>query len=1304
MAALLLSFAGMSAGSALFGAGGAAAGRLIGAVAGSVIDRALFGGNTRRHSEGPRLAALDVMGSSEGAAIPRVYGRARISGQVIWATKLEEVIRTRSESAGGGKGGGPRVTSTTYSYFANFAIGLCEGPIAGIGRMWVDGKQLDLSRYTYRVYRGDEDQLPDPLIEAKEAEGETPAYRGLAYVVFERLPLEKFGNRLPQISVEVIRPVGRLENMIRAVSIIPGATEFGYDPLTVTRTTGQGVYTPENRHTASAESDWTASLDELQAVCPNLTRVALIVSWFGSDLRADHCEIRPKVDRASKQTHGATWSVAGLTRTTAQAVSLHENRPAFGGTPSDASVVRAIQDLHARGLAVMFYPFVMMDIPADNTLENPYREEAGQPAYPWRGQITCNPAPGREGSPDGSSAAATQVQALFGTAEAADFSASGTAISYSGPAEWSLRRMVLHYAKLCAAAGGVESFLIGSEFEALTRVRSAAGVYPAVNELVALAAEARAILGSATKISYAANWSEYGAHVVDAEANEVRFPLDPLWASPDIDFVGIDFYAPLSDWREGNAHLDAAIAKTIYEPSYLRANLSAGENYDFFYADANGRRDQLRLPIADGAFGKPWMFRAKDIWNWWREPHVERAGGEELETPTAWIPESKPVRFTETGCPAVDKGTNQPNVFPDTKSALGGFPHFSNRKRDDLIQRRYLEAICSKFDPAYGASEDDNPQSSLYAGRMLDPAGIYPWAWDARPYPAFPLALDVWSDGGNWETGHWLNGRLGAAPLDDLVGAILADAGAENTDTSRLRGAADGYVIDRPMSARSAIEPLAPAFSFDAVEEEGTLVFRPRGGEAVAEFSDSELAVEGDNPDCRFVRAQETELPVQIALGFTEVAGDFRRATVLSRRLAGESRRETKADLALVTSDAVAERAADIWLQDLWAGRERAEFSLPPSYAALSPGDIIDLDYRGRVRRLEIVEAVDAGSRAIKARGIDPEIFSVAVRSPRKATVSLPAASGPPEVAVLDLPPLRDEADPPLQYLAVHVSPWPGAVAVWRSASGDSFERIALGNIPAVIGETLDPLPAGPLSRWDRANGFRVRLASGALSSQSDLRVLGGTNAAAVQTAENRWEILQFANAELVGENTYLLSRLLRGQQGSEWAMAPLLEAGARFVLLDDALIATASGVDLLGRRFIYRAGASTHDVGSLLMTEIESTVSATALKPRSPAHLSARRTEGGIAISWIRRTRMGGDSWDTLEVPLGEEREAYRVEILDGASVVREIQTTEPRVLYASADEIEDFSTPQSLLALRVSQVSAVAGAGHPRSAVLSL
>ena len=71
----------------------------------------------------------------------------------------------------------------------------------------------------------------DPLIVAKD--GNVPAYRGVAYVVFERLPLANFGNRIPQLSFEVVRPVGRLERMVRAVTLIPGTTEFGYAPGTV---------------------------------------------------------------------------------------------------------------------------------------------------------------------------------------------------------------------------------------------------------------------------------------------------------------------------------------------------------------------------------------------------------------------------------------------------------------------------------------------------------------------------------------------------------------------------------------------------------------------------------------------------------------------------------------------------------------------------------------------------------------------------------------------------------------------------------------------------------------------------------------------------------------------------------------------------------------------------------------------------------------------------------------------------------------------------------------------------------------
>ncbi len=128
----------------------------------------------------------------------------RTGGNIIWATDFREQINTSKQ--GGGKGSAPKTTTTTYSYFASFATALCEGPIGGIGRIWADGKPFEVPGAIYRVHLGTETQTPDPHIETKDGVGNAPAYRGTAYIVFEDLALERFGNRLPQLSFEVFRP------------------------------------------------------------------------------------------------------------------------------------------------------------------------------------------------------------------------------------------------------------------------------------------------------------------------------------------------------------------------------------------------------------------------------------------------------------------------------------------------------------------------------------------------------------------------------------------------------------------------------------------------------------------------------------------------------------------------------------------------------------------------------------------------------------------------------------------------------------------------------------------------------------------------------------------------------------------------------------------------------------------------------------------------------------------------------------------------------------------------------------------
>jgi hypothetical protein len=162
--------------------------------------------------------------------------------------------------------------------------------------------------------------------------------------------------------------------------------------------------------------------------------------------------------------------------------------------------------------------------------------------------------------------------------------------------------MVLHYAHLCAAAGGVDAFLIGTEMPGLTTIRSERSTYPAVQAYRDLLADVRSILGSGTKIGYAADWSEYFGHQPGDGSGDVFFHLDPLWADPEIDFVGIDNYMPLSDWRDGFEHADAAEGwPAIYDRAYLQANIAGGEGFDWFYASAADRSAQVRTPITDGA-------------------------------------------------------------------------------------------------------------------------------------------------------------------------------------------------------------------------------------------------------------------------------------------------------------------------------------------------------------------------------------------------------------------------------------------------------------------------------------------------------------------------------------------------------------------------------------------------------------------------------------------------------------------------------------------------------------------------------
>jgi hypothetical protein len=376
------------------------------------------------------------------------------------------------------------------------------------------------------------------------------------------------------------------------------------------------------------------------------------------------------------------------------------------------------------------------------------------------------------------------------------------------------------------------------------------------------------------------------------------------------------------------------------------------------------------------------------------------------------VPQAKPIWFTELGCPAIDKGANEPNVFVDPKSAESRLPHHSNGTRDDLIQRCYLQAVLTSLDSDHpDAIAGANPNSSVYSGRMVDLDHIHVYAWDARPFPAFPSNSDAWGDAGNWRLGHWNTGRHTGAPLAATVSAILTDYGFLAHDSGRLTGLLAGFVIDRVLSAREDLDPLQLAFFIDARESGGRIVFDQRGSQLPALDLTPDLLVEDRPGDAlaTVTRAQETDLPAAAKLTYISAAGDYPPAVEEARRLAGRSGRTSVADL----EPEQAARMAEIWLFEAWAARERAAFALPPSRLALEPGDALSLTISGRSRVLRITEIGEHGSRGIEARGLDPDIYAGAIPTVRPSSGGGPAVVvGQPLVVFLDLPLLRGDESP----------------------------------------------------------------------------------------------------------------------------------------------------------------------------------------------------------------------------------------------------------------------------------------------------
>lgn len=522
-------------------------------------------------------------------------------------------------------------------------------------------------------------------------------------------------------------------------------------------------------------------------------------------------------------------------------------------------------------------------------------------------------------------------------------------------------------------------------------------------------------------------------------------------------------------------------------------------------------------------------------------------------------------------------------------------------------------------------------------------------------------------------------------------------------DISGLTGAVDGYVISALESPRSSITLLARHFGFDACESEGRLRFTMRGRAPVATIAPGGMVAASQGDVMELTRGQETELPQALKWQVARADEDYDGITVESRRITVEASRISSDSFPMAVPPEEADRRCRRALMEAWVGRETGAFRLPPSMLALDPGDVIALDHDGRRVEMRILSLSDAESRGVEAMRQDRDAYDLPPGSPRPASLARPVVFGAPVVEFLNLPQLNEDHTPHQPLIAAHARPWPGRMAVYRSPDQDGFDLLTTFSGRARIGTLVADLYAGPVSRFDLGNSVYLDLMTGSLESVTDLRLFAGENTLAVEQPGGAWEVLQFSKAELIAPSRYRLSRLLRGQRGTDADMAAIVPQGARVVVLDGALASLPIAEADLGLPWNWRVGPAARPLSDDSYLADTFTPHGMGLRPFSPVHVEQpwrrAREIGDLTIRWTRRDRsLAADNWNAADVPMSEASQSWQVEILDGTTIKRTLTAATTSALYTAAQQSADWGAalgPGASLDIRIAQIGQAHGLG---------
>jgi hypothetical protein len=1428
--------------------GGQKLGLLIGAVAGfftagagwaamasSVLQGASFGMTIGGMIDpppgpdvtGPRLEDTSVQLATYGAHVPRIYGSMGTYGTMFWIenNRLKEVKTTKKVGEGKTKS-----KVTTYTYYLTCAIALAHGEISGVRRIWLsdilwyDAGSDDIAAIMasngnskkFKFYSGNVNQPPDSRMQATLGVANTPAYRGICYLMLYDIDMTDFGNSAANLQVRVeVADIVDQYNGVREIATFPLKAMPGADDGSGLNMTADGVLNvwqvslnPASNaeaaqltrafipsQSANAENlvfataaDYLATgwSDKNEFVSYNsVTRQLVIDSGDGPrDIVAlPMMVLKDPVSFIYHKLGGTKYVVmeTSLGNTYLLDVSGRTASVLMDTTPASAphgmlndicitsSYVFAIYD----SKTLVCYSRALVQLWSQNIAAlGPINASGGEVVIREKG---FDSVVVRQGHSFWLVDAATveflgqSDQPLLGNTGGGDHLI------------WPL--WVRHQSINCES---VSAPCIGHDW------RPTGGKFTGMAEPLANPAIA-APCGSGSTAGMAVTQTRWVMEVAPIQAD--------TWLEEDIttlDSCRADMNAFIKSQLQYQSSYDRSLDFTA-----VLANLAAafapaiGTTYKTpgnWYLCCPGHPDGVTTVAAftSGASDASTVHMM-----------IRSAGGSclQIEWDFARFKRTAPVagvwreeiRISVGNLNGMETGLSHTSMTPPVAPPpviVGGNRCCGSDFMQSLTEERYWIEVRPPdtaggwvLDPAMATDPCWNPQDlafyaacgNIYASSADLPAAVAAagaglvgvsgrppdecWAPGANIHDFTVASVTgaqqanlVYSDGSMghqvnfvWigsRPGIWLEGvRLISTPgsqtqpcqsvhiikladvlthcttLESIVRAEclqLKELYPMDIDTSQLTSVVCGYKITKVAAIRGGLEPLRAAYPFDAVQSGYRLRFIPRGRPVTTIVPQSALGTMSDSGDPSPLLTTEiemtTQLPSKVIIQYYDRNREYDTNAQYAERINGETEHIREMELAINLDANEAAGIAEVLLYLAWAERYHYSFSLGAEWSKLEPADVIALNADGQRHELRLTNVEYQSDGTI-----------VCMAKPNRSAIYLPVsigqegeiagshtivAVGPTTSLLIDGPAVLGALDAPGFVVAQRgfTQYWRGGALQMSGDAGGTYQLVASTEAPsAVIGTTEDALEsAGTFTIFDTSKSVTVKMSSGVLSSASEISVLNGQNHFLIGN-DGRWEVIAAKNCVLLADKTYLLSDLLRGRYGTEWAhdthrvgdyVVPIdFESAKVFVPMESSLIDRQM-------RWLTQSLGADEDLG-VTQDWIYHGVN---LECYSPVHPSGYRDANGWKITFHRRTRIGGELRDSTDALLGERVEAYEMDILDSAGqVLRTLKSNVQEFFYTAADESADFAISQGKLSISIYQLSEFCGRGYPLHATIN-